>query len=286
MTEKPGRKADLASRQPSDAKPASTGVQTEGEQAGGATQAVDSVIANPQNVDIFEFARSGGHAAGSQAVAGLPRMVTEVPAEVLGQTVDQAPADGGVLHWRIVGGLRDESSGASALRPTLALSVSGEIWLECQRCLAPYAQPLAIDTQFVIVETEAQAEQADFEDEEDTIVGSRHFDLLELIEEEVLLSLPIIPKHPVCPTVHAALTAPAPDEADAASASATEAVDATRQAGQDREQQPDQQAGQEAARQAPPEAGDDAKAPARRNPFAALAALRSTPPPADEEKKR
>ncbi len=37
------------------------------------------------------------------------------------------------------------------------------------------------------------------------IVGSRQFDLIELIEEEVLLSLPLVPKHEVCPSVHDSL---------------------------------------------------------------------------------
>ena len=37
------------------------------------------------------------------------------------------------------------------------------------------------------------------------IVGSRQFDLIDLIEEELLLSLPLVPKHEVCPEVHESL---------------------------------------------------------------------------------
>ena len=37
------------------------------------------------------------------------------------------------------------------------------------------------------------------------IVGSRQFDLVDLIEEELLLSLPLVPKHDVCPEVHESL---------------------------------------------------------------------------------
>jgi DUF177 domain-containing protein len=57
------------------------------------------------------------------------------------------------------------------------------------------------------------------------IVGSRQFDLIDLIEEELLLSLPLVPKHEVCPEVHESLVSGvagtegeggdgAPDEAD------------------------------------------------------------------------
>ncbi len=37
------------------------------------------------------------------------------------------------------------------------------------------------------------------------IVGSRQFDLVDLIEEELLLSLPLVPNHDVCPAVHESL---------------------------------------------------------------------------------
>jgi uncharacterized protein len=36
-------------------------------------------------------------------------------------------------------------------------------------------------------------------------VGSRQFDLVDLIEEELLLALPIVPSHEVCPAVHDSL---------------------------------------------------------------------------------
>jgi uncharacterized protein len=39
----------------------------------------------------------------------------------------------------------------------------------------------------------------------EVIVGSRQFDLVDLIEEELLLTLPLVPKHEVCPEVHESL---------------------------------------------------------------------------------
>ncbi|KAF1056143.1 MAG: hypothetical protein GAK41_00147 [Burkholderia gladioli] len=50
------------------------------------------------------------------------------------------------------------------------------------------------------------------------IVGSRQFDLVDLIEEELLLSLPLVPKHDICPSVHESLVSgvsgPATDTED------------------------------------------------------------------------
>jgi uncharacterized protein len=50
---------------------------------------------------------------------------------------------------------------------------------------------------FVLLATEAEADDYPMEDEEqEPLVASQHFNLLETIEDEVLLSLPLIPKHP------------------------------------------------------------------------------------------
>jgi uncharacterized protein len=51
------------------------------------------------------------------------------------------------------------------------------------------------------VDSEAQAEQQDDESEEDLLVMSRDFDLMALIEDEVLMDLPVVPRHEVCPVL-------------------------------------------------------------------------------------
>ncbi|WP_150625362.1 DUF177 domain-containing protein [Pandoraea captiosa] len=172
-------------------------------------------------VDLFEFARTGRVAEGDVQLAALPRMVTEVPAEVSATGRAQA-----AFHWRAQGAEKQvlRADGKPAVVQFLTLSVEGPMWLECQRCLTPYEAPLASETTFEIVHDEAAAEDRPLdEDELEALVGSRHFDLLELIEEELLLALPIVPKHEVCPTVHDSLAtgsdglaepAPAPEEED------------------------------------------------------------------------
>src|SRR5579859_2605344 len=72
--------------------------------------------------------------------------------------------------------------------------------------MTPYSQPFNVDATYRIVNTEAEAEEFPLdEDEVEVIVGSNHFDLVDLIEEELLLSLPLVPKHEVCPEVHESL---------------------------------------------------------------------------------
>jgi uncharacterized protein len=158
---------------------------------------------DPRQLDLFEFARSGRQAAGVVRVSQLPRMLNEVPADAPADERDTA------FTWQAEGSTQPElqDDGTEGPQPYLRLAIHGSAWLECQRCLAPYEQAFNVDAIYRIVGTEAEAEEFPLdEDEIEVIVGSRQFDLVELIEEELLLSLPLVPKHEVCPEVHESLT--------------------------------------------------------------------------------
>ena len=84
----------------------------------------------------------------------------------------------------------------------LSMTVQGEVRLICQRCLTPFSQPIESQSRLVLAADEVQAEQIEerLEDENiDVIVGSTTMDLLMLVEDEALLSLPLSPRHEVCP---------------------------------------------------------------------------------------
>ncbi|WP_179402544.1 YceD family protein [Burkholderia guangdongensis] len=194
-----------------------------------------AVSLDPHAVDLFEFARSARQAAGAVRLSQLPRMLNEVPAD--------APDRDTVFTWQAEGFSQNElqDDGADGPQPYLRLALHGHAWLECQRCLTPYEQAFDVDMTYRIVASEEEAEEFPLDDDEaDVIVGSRQFDLIDLIEEELLLSLPLVPKHEVCPAVHESLVS---------GASGAEA-------------EPDDESG---------EAEGEGKQP---NPFAALEALK------------
>ena len=70
--------------------------------------------------------------------------------------------------------------------------------LECQRCLK--AIVVAVDTErnFLFVRGEDAAAQIDADSEDDVLALTRALDLRELIEDELLLALPLVPRHEVC----------------------------------------------------------------------------------------
>ncbi|MBN3725866.1 YceD family protein [Burkholderia sp. Ac-20379] len=173
-----------------------------------------AVSLDPHLVDLFEFARSGRQSAGAVRLSQLPRMLNEVPAD--------APDRDTTFTWQAEGSTEGElqEDGTEVHQPFLRLALHGVAWLGCQRCMAPYEQHFDVDMVYRIVATEEEAEAIplDENDEVDVIVGSRQFDLVDLIEEELLLSLPLVPKHDICPSVHESLVSgvsgPATDTED------------------------------------------------------------------------
>ena len=60
--------------------------------------------------------------------------------------------------------------------------------------------PLAVDANLRLASTESEVERAPVDDAEcDVVLGSRRFDLLALLEDELLLAMPYAPKHDACP---------------------------------------------------------------------------------------
>lgn len=76
----------------------------------------------------------------------------------------------------------------------LKLRVKAELPLQCQRCLEVYSEAVESESELALVQTEAQAELVP-EDLEPFLVEDEVLDIQELVEEELLLSMPAIPRH-------------------------------------------------------------------------------------------
>ncbi len=98
----------------------------------------------------------------------------------------------GELNFRLIGKLDFRR------RPNLVLSISGQITLTCQRCLAEFQHELDIESRLVLVTNEAELPDIDDEDPDvdvDVVVASGKLNVLELLEDEIILGLPIAPRH-------------------------------------------------------------------------------------------
>ncbi|MBM4218663.1 MAG: DUF177 domain-containing protein [Gammaproteobacteria bacterium] len=76
--------------------------------------------------------------------------------------------------------------------PAVRLAVTAVVVLTCQRCLGPVRRTLASEAELVFADEGAQG----LPEGSETVSGDPHrLDLAALVEDELLLALPIIPQH-------------------------------------------------------------------------------------------
>jgi uncharacterized protein len=81
----------------------------------------------------------------------------------------------------------------------LHLRADSAVGLACQRCLQRMVVPLGIDRRLFFVAGEDAAASLDAESDDDVLALEAFLDLRSLIEDELLLALPLVPRHEVCP---------------------------------------------------------------------------------------
>lgn len=124
------------------------------------------------------------------------------PATLLERLADGAPAEASAAGWPDVQwAARAELRERRAAEPELwlHLSVQAQVSQSCQRCLQPVELPLHIDRWFRFVRDEELAASLDAESDDDVLSLGGRLDLLELVEDELLLELPLVPRHEECP---------------------------------------------------------------------------------------
>lgn len=141
----------------------------------------------PTHLDVKAFAQAASQADGFDLLSKYDRLMQETSrlgAERL-------------LKWSARGEFRSDEGVAAEV--WLHLNVQVSLPLTCQRCLGPVDIDVLIDRSFRFVEGEEAAETQDEDAEEDVLALSKDFNLLDLIEDEVLMALPVVPAHDVCP---------------------------------------------------------------------------------------
>ena len=166
---------------------------------------------DPLRLDMAAFAADGASQSGLWPGSALTRLAeSQTPPQ------DMALAD---VVWQAQGERLAQAAGEPEI--WLTLQVQASVWLTCQRCLQPMAVPLALDQRLRFVQGEAQAEALDAESEDDVLALARWMDLRELAEDELLLALPLVPRHETCPLplpVAVGLESDTTDATDAADA--------------------------------------------------------------------
>ncbi len=134
--------------------------------------------------DPFRFAAEARSIGGEVAVADLLRL-----SDVLSSSEGQ-------LVWQVEGSMVE---GVAGVEPRLRVSAAGQLMLGCQRCLGGLPWVLKVDTLLHPVRVGQPIPEEELEDDEvDAIEVDGELDALALVEDEILLALPIAPRHENC----------------------------------------------------------------------------------------
>ena len=145
-------------------------------------------------IDSLEFSRQGRVLSGEVAVAALGRLA------------DALVESSGVLQCTVRGLPAEQSRDG---KPGLELEASGSLKVRCQRCLQAMDFPLHVASRLLLVapgeqwpgdsgDGDADVAGGELDDEWDAIEASSEQSVLALIEDEVLLALPTVPRHDAC----------------------------------------------------------------------------------------
>lgn len=146
-------------------------------------------VHDPRRLDVAALAAEGGTLQGRWPAAELGRL----------NELQTRPADApaGEVEWSAQASLEPVRGGEPQI--WLRLRAHGAVWMACQRCLQPLAVPLDVDRRIRFVRDESLAEALDAELEDDVLALIRSLNLQELVEDELLLALPLVPRHERCP---------------------------------------------------------------------------------------
>lgn len=140
----------------------------------------------PQALDVSALCKSASRLSGQQPLATMLRLAASFCA-----------ASDGSAVWQAHGSLLPVTGGEAEI--WLELQSEADVPLQCQRCLQAMSESLSVQRRFRFVRNEEDALRLDEESEDDVLVLPARLDLLELLEDELILALPIVPRHDECP---------------------------------------------------------------------------------------
>ena len=132
-------------------------------------------------INSLVFAREAGSLQGELPVAELTRVL------------DLLASSASSLSYRLEGRLGESG------RPQLLLQLDGVLSVCCQRCLEGINYPLKVRNVLEFVDDEDDLTQEEVEDDSmDFLPAQSEIDVVALIEDEIILSLPSAPRHESC----------------------------------------------------------------------------------------
>ena len=130
-------------------------------------------------IDALQFAREGRDLHGELAVTELPRLE------------DVVYERAGTVAYALQGSVDRRG------KPVIEARIGGTLSLVCQRCLGRMDYELQRSSRFVLIEgSQTLPDVSDEDPSTENIRAEEMCDVADIVEQEVLLGLPLAPVHP------------------------------------------------------------------------------------------
>ena len=141
----------------------------------------------PSRLDLLALAHEGTPLFETTLLQNMKRLAQEA----------QGLQSDSSVQWQARAELRPRADGDDEL--WLHLQAKAAIPLTCQRCMGIVITPVEVNQWYRFVANEDIAMAEDDQSEEDLLVMEPQFDLLAVLEDELLMALPLVPMHDECP---------------------------------------------------------------------------------------
>lgn len=131
-------------------------------------------------IDGFKFAESGEALRGVWPIADFTRLP------------DVLHDASGELEYAVSG--QRDARGRAALR----VELRGVLRLRCQRCLELLEFQLAVDTLLTLARRQSEVDADPLDSDFERVVGGKDMAVRDLLEEELVLGVPVAPRHLRC----------------------------------------------------------------------------------------
>lgn len=135
----------------------------------------------PEQVAPYQLAAAGGTLQGAIKIAQLPLL----DGLIFGQQAGSAGQIQASLHFS-----QDEHGGC-----LVDGHISGVLALQCQRCMKAMEWPVELDLRLHLAMSESRAGQLPDEADVVVVAAEGDFNPREWVEDEIILALPLVPKH-------------------------------------------------------------------------------------------
>jgi uncharacterized protein len=142
---------------------------------------------DPRRLDVAAFAARAMTLSDVCSLDTMPRLF---------DATATAPSTPASVHWTLTGASPRGADGS--VRVVLQVQARAEVPRVCQRCLETMVVAVTVNRHLRFVVGEEEAARLDADGDEDVLALEPTLDALALIEDELLLAMPLVPKHERC----------------------------------------------------------------------------------------